>query len=131
MALNGEGEPRPTLMQVATQAATIELFRQWQTYANGVHMDYDTFRSINFRAIAEAVIAAAGFPVETLDATLQLPKLDDEDITEMPKLRALLTRESPFAPPSPPVNPLDKHVKVAYPKPGSAAWNEHMRQVQG
>jgi hypothetical protein len=67
MALNGEGEPQPTLMQVATQAATIELFTQWQTYRNGVHMDWDTFRSIDFRAIAVAALTGAGFAVTAVE----------------------------------------------------------------
>lgn len=84
MALNGEGEPRPTLLQVATQAATIELFTQWQTYRNGVHWDYDSFRSVDFRAIAIAVLTAAGF------------EITENDITDMPKLRKLLTQPSPF-----------------------------------
>ncbi len=86
MALNGVGEPAPTLLQVATQAATIELFTQWQTYRNGVHMDWDTFRSINFRAIAVATLTAAGFDVKMIDATLQLPTLDDSDLTAYDKL---------------------------------------------
>lgn len=85
MALNGEGEPQPTLLQVATQAATIELFTQWQTYRNGVHWDYDSFRSVDFRAIAVAVLTAAGFEVTA------------GDVTDTPKLRELLTRPSPFA----------------------------------
>lgn len=84
MALNGEGEPQPTLLQVATQAATIELFTQWQTYRNGVHWDYDSFRSVDFRAIAIAVLTAAGF------------EITENDITDMPKLRKLLTQPSPF-----------------------------------
>lgn len=94
MALHGEGEPQPTLLQVATQAATIELFTQWQTYRNGVHWDYDSFRSVDFRAIAVAVLTAAGFDVKMVDATLQLPTLDD-DLT--PKMHDLLTRPTPFA----------------------------------
>lgn len=60
MALNGEGEPTPTLLQTATQAVTIELFRQWQTYRNGVHMDWDTFRSIDFEALALEALSASG-----------------------------------------------------------------------
>lgn len=87
MALNGEGEPQPTLLQVATQAAMVELFTQWQTYRNGVHMDWDTFRSINFRAIAVAVLTGAGFEVKVVDATLQLPTLgDDLNATVHPKV---------------------------------------------
>lgn len=78
MALNGEGEPQPTLMQAATQAVTIELFAQWQTYANGVHMDWDTFRSIDFRALAVAAITGSGFSVKALDVAVQLPPLDDD-----------------------------------------------------
>lgn len=84
MALNGEGEPQPTLLQVATQAATIELFTQWQTYRNGVHWDYDSFRSVDFRAIAIAVLTAAGF------------EITENDITDMPKLRKLLAQPGPF-----------------------------------
>lgn len=61
MALNGEGEPTPTTLQVATQAATVELFRQWQTYRNGVHMDWDTFRSIDFESVASAVLSTVAF----------------------------------------------------------------------
>lgn len=86
MALNGEGEPQPTPVQVATQAATIELFKQWQTYRNGVHMDWDTFRSIDFNAIAVAVLASAGY------------EITGDEITEMPKLRRLLAQPSPFSP---------------------------------
>lgn len=93
MALYGEGEPQPTLLQVATQAATIELFTQWQTYRNGVHWDYDSFRSVDFRAIAVAVLTAAGFDVKMVDATLQLPTLDDD---LHPKMHALPTRPTPF-----------------------------------
>lgn len=85
MALNGEGEPQPTPVQAATQAATIALFEQWQTYRNGVHMDWDTFRSINFEAIAVAVLTSAGYEVT------------GDEITEMPKLRKLLAQPSPFA----------------------------------
>lgn len=85
MALNGEGEPRPTMLQVATQAATIELFTQWQTYHNGVHMDWDTFRSIDFRALAIAVMTASGW------------EFTADEVADMPKLRALLTQPSPFA----------------------------------
>lgn len=78
MALYGEGEPQPTLLQVATQAATIEMFTQWQTYRNGVHWNYDSFRSVDFRAIALAVLTSAGFDVKTGDVTLKLPALDDD-----------------------------------------------------
>lgn len=85
MTLNGIGEPRPTLVQVATQAATIALFEQWQTYRNGVHMDWDTFRSINFRDIAVAVMTASGF------------EFTADDVPDMPKLRKLLAEPSPFA----------------------------------
>lgn len=85
MALNGEGEPQPTPVQVATQAATIALFEQWQTYRNGVHMDWDTFRSIDFNAIAVAVLTSAGY------------EITGDEITEMPKLRKLLAQPSPFA----------------------------------
>lgn len=85
MALHGEGEPQPTLLQAATQAATIELFTQWQTYANGVHMDWDTFRSIDFRALAVAVVTGAGYSVKALDVALQLPPLgDDLNVTSLP-----------------------------------------------
>lgn len=63
MALNGVGEPAPTLIQQATQSAKIELYAQWQTYQNGVHMDQDTFDSIDFRALALAVITATGITV--------------------------------------------------------------------
>lgn len=80
MALHGEGEPQPTLLQAATQAATIELFTQWQTYANGVHWNYDSFRSVDFRALAAAVLTAAGVEVKMLDVTLQLPQLGDNDL---------------------------------------------------
>jgi hypothetical protein len=86
MALHGEGEPAPTRLQAATQAATIELFTQWQTYRNGVHMDWDTFRSIDFRAIAVATLTAAGFDVKMVDATLQLPTLGDHDLTAYDEL---------------------------------------------
>lgn len=92
MALNGEGEPLATPIQVATQAATIALFEQWQTYNNGVHMDWDTFRSINFNAIAVAVLASAGFEVT------------GDEITEMPKLRKLLAQPSPFTQAPDPLN---------------------------
>lgn len=85
MALHGEGEPQPTLIQVATQAATIELFTQWQTYKNGVHWDYDSFRSVDFRAIAVAVLTAAGFEITA------------DDVADHPQLRKLLTRPTPFA----------------------------------
>lgn len=85
MALNGEGEPQPTLIQVATQAAMIELFTQWQTYKNGVHWDYDSFRSVDFRAIAVAVLTAAGFEITA------------DDVADHPQLRKLLTQPSPFA----------------------------------
>lgn len=85
MALHGEGEPQPTLIQVATQAATIELFTQWQTYKNGVHWDYDSFRSVDFRAIAVAVLTAAGFEITA------------DDVMDHPQLRKLLTQPSPFA----------------------------------
>lgn len=85
MALHGEGEPHPTLLQAATQAATIELFTQWQTYRNGVHMDWDTFRSIDFKAIAIAVMTASGW------------EFTADEVPDMPKLRALLTKPSPFA----------------------------------
>ena len=85
MALHGEGEPQPTLLQQATQAATIALFEQWQTYRNGVHMDWDTFRSINFRAIAVAVMTAMGL------------EFTADEVLDTPKLRKLLTDPSPFA----------------------------------
>jgi hypothetical protein len=60
MALNGKGEPAPTMLQAATQLVTIEFFRQWQTYQNGVHLDWDTFRSIDFEALALEALGAAG-----------------------------------------------------------------------
>lgn len=87
MALHGEGEPQPTLIQVATQAAKIQLYTQWQTYRNGVHMDDDTFNSVDFRAIAVAVLTAAGFEVTT------------DDVADHPQLRKLLTQPSPFVEP--------------------------------
>jgi hypothetical protein len=86
MALNGEGEPRPTLLQVATQAALVELFTQWQTYANGVHWDYDSFRSVDFRAIAVAVLTAAGVEVKA------------DEVPDTSKLRKLLAEPSVFTP---------------------------------
>jgi hypothetical protein len=78
MALHGEGEPAPTRLQAATQAATIELFTQWQTYRNGVHMDWDT----DFETIALAVIMAAGFSVvETnVDAPIPVPPTSGDDL---------------------------------------------------
>lgn len=60
MALNGQGEPAPTMLQAATQYVKIELFTQWQTYQNGVHMDSDTFNSIDFEALAIAALGSAG-----------------------------------------------------------------------
>ena len=74
MALHGEGEPRPTLIQQATQAVTIALFEQWQTYRNGVHMDWDTFRSINFEALAIAALTGAGFEIKAVNAERDFPK---------------------------------------------------------
>lgn len=111
MALHGEGEPQPTLLQVATQAATIELFTQWQTYRNGVHMTWDTFRSIDFRALAVATLTAAGFDVKMVDATLQLPQLDDD-------MREVVARQGSM--PKPTVYGLD-----------SDAIAKHGEQVQG
>lgn len=93
MALNGEGEPRATLMQRAEQAANVELYSQWQTYNNGVHMDWDTFRSINFRAIAVAVLTAAGFEVTALDAAVGLPHTSVKPITMTPAQRAAFENE--------------------------------------
>jgi hypothetical protein len=122
MALNGKGEPQPTLLQVATQAATIELFTQWQTYRNGVHMDWDTFRSIDFRSIAVAVLTGAGFSVKAVDATLQLPKFTDADFLR----RDAAVQEI--------IDELDGKTPihtVDYPQPGSQAWDDHMKQVQG
>lgn len=58
MALHGEGEPAPTPEARVAQALTIELFTQWQTYRNGVHMDRDTFNSIDFQALATAAVGA-------------------------------------------------------------------------
>ena len=71
VALHGEGEPAPTLLQTAEQAVKIELFTQWQTYRNGVHMDRDTFDSIDFRALAVAAITGAGFTVTAVEAAIQ------------------------------------------------------------
>ncbi len=73
MTLNGIGEPRATLIQVATQAVKIELFTQWQTYNNGVHMKSDTFDSIDFRAIAVAALTGAGFEMTAVEAATQGP----------------------------------------------------------
>ena len=87
MTLNGIGEPAPTLIQVATQAVKIELFTQWQTYQNGVHMDSDTFDSIDFRSLALAVITATGITVTA-----------DEVADDVPELRKPLTQPTPFAP---------------------------------
>lgn len=95
VTLNGVGEPRPTLVQAATQAATIELFAQWQTYNNGVHMNWDTFRSIDFRAIAVAALTGAGFELKSVEATLKLPTLDEHEAMT-PKLDELL-RSNPFS----------------------------------
>lgn len=109
MALNGAGEPHPTLMQAATQAATIELFTQWQTYRNGVHMDWDTFRSIDFHAIAVAVLTGAGFSVTAVNATLKLPQLGDDDLGDPmtdDKIAAydhMMTRTPPLEPVTVPV----------------------------
>lgn len=122
MALNGEGEPQPTLMQVATQAATIELFTQWQTYRNGVHMDWDTFRSIDFRAIAVAVLTGAGFSVTAVEAALKLPQLSDADLGEPSDAYVKLAHETGRD---------HLHRAVAYPQVGTKEWDEHMRQVQG
>jgi hypothetical protein len=123
MALNGEGEPQPTPIQVATQAATIALFEQWQTYRNGVHMDWDTFRSIDFNAIAVAVLASAGFEVT------------GDEVTEMPKLRKLLTQPSSFAR-AEDEDPLGRKVMDSNTpsRPyglSAAAVREHGEQVQG
>lgn len=85
MALNGEGEPTPTLLQEATQAVTIELFRQWQTYRNGVHMTWDTFRSIDFEALALEALGTAGL------------KFTGDEVTGMPKLQKQPDKPSPFA----------------------------------
>lgn len=130
MALNGEGEPQPTLMQVATQAATIELFTQWQTYRNGVHMDWDTFRSIDFRAIAVAVLTGAGFSITAVEAALKLPTLGDDLHAIVPPevtLAGTTTRRSPG------VTKVTEEwgAAVEYPKVGTKEWDEHMRQVQG
>lgn len=59
MALHGEGEPQANAFQRLTQALTIALFAQWQTYNNGVHMDWDTFRSIDFEDLARAAYGPA------------------------------------------------------------------------
>ena len=59
MALHGIGEPRATVHQRITQALKIELFTQWQTYNNGVHMDDDTFFSIDFARLADKAETAA------------------------------------------------------------------------
>ena len=115
MALHGEGEPAPTLLQTAEQAVKIELFTQWQTYRNGVHMDRDTFDSIDFRALAVAAITGAGFTVKTLDAAIQLQKRDAEDVGEV--------RYSTHAAAQP-------RVTDHYPPPGSPAWEEMHDQVQ-
>lgn len=80
MTLYGEGEPQPTLLQQATQAAMIALFTQWQTYRNGVHMDWDTFRSIDFRAIALASLTSAGFEI-TMNAVTDTSKLASKGTT--------------------------------------------------
>lgn len=122
MALNGEGEPQPTLMQVATQAATIELFTQWQTYRNGVHMDWDTFRSIDFRAIAVAVLTGAGFSITAVEAALKLPQLTDADLGGSSDAYVKLTDQTGRDP---------LHRTVDYPQVGTKEWDEHMRQVQG
>jgi hypothetical protein len=149
MALNGEGEPQPTLMQVATQAATIELFTQWQTYRNGVHMDWDTFRSIDFRAIAVAVLTGAGFSITAVEAALKLPTLDDSDLgepmtdSEVEAYDRMMSRTSAelnsvtlagtTTRRSPGVTKVTEEwgATVDYPQPGTKAWDEHMRQVQG
>lgn len=83
MALHGEGEPRPTLLQQAEQAVKIELFAQWQTYRNGVHMDWDTFRSIDFRALAIAALTGAGFEVKAVNAAHDFPKPFTEAFTKV------------------------------------------------
>lgn len=97
MALNGEGEPQPTRLQAAVQAAKIELFTQWQTYRNGVHMDWDTFRSIDFETIALAVIMAAGFSVVETNLNVPFPVSPTLDDDPSPKMHDLLTRPTPFA----------------------------------
>lgn len=118
MALNGEGEPQPTPVQVATQAATVALFEQWQTYRNGVHMDWDTFRSIDFNAIAVAVLASAGY------------EITGDEITEMPKLRKLLAQPGPFAPSDEYVDSGNGRKPAPYGL-SPEAIAEHGRQVQG
>ena len=67
MTLNGVGEPAPTRLQAAVQALKIELYTQWQTYRNGVHMDSDTFESIDFETLALAAIMGAGISVADVD----------------------------------------------------------------
>jgi hypothetical protein len=67
MTLNGVGEPAPTRLQAAVQAAKIELYTQWQTYRNGVHMDSDTFNSIDFETLVLAAIMGAGISVADID----------------------------------------------------------------
>jgi hypothetical protein len=126
MALNGIGEPAPTLIQVATQAVKIELFTQWQTYHNGVHMNRDTFDSIDFRALALAVITATGITVTADDVADNAVEVTHVNSFSIPKDGNL---------PVPGLTPRHDEDgmgrKVAYPKPGSDAWNEHMKQVQG
>lgn len=41
-----------TRLERVAAALKIELFRQWQTYDNGVHMKPDTFAAIDFQALA-------------------------------------------------------------------------------
>lgn len=119
MALNGEGEPAPTLLQTATQFVKIELYRQWQTYQNGVHMDRDTFDSIDFEALALEALGAAGL---TFTA---------DGVTDVPRLRRTLTRPTPFAAPTDAVAPSVPDVGGWFPQPGTPAWEEKHDQVQG
>lgn len=125
MALHGEGEPQPTLLQRATQAATIELFTQWQTYRNGVHMDWDTFRSIDFRALAIAVMTASGW------------EFTADEVPDAPKLRKLLTQPSVFgtiareAQMQAIVDELDGKTPVQPYGLSAEAIAEHGEQVQG
>lgn len=99
MTLNGVGEPAPTRLQAAVQAAKIELYTQWQTYRNGVHMDSDTFESIDFETLALAAIMGAGISVADVDLntppTTWVRKVGESD--DAPKMRKLLTQPSPFA----------------------------------
>lgn len=58
MALYGVGEPKANQRQRICQALKIELYRQWQTYNNGVHLGQDNFDAIDFERLTMTFLAA-------------------------------------------------------------------------